>query len=1456
MATISAISNGDWHSTSTWSTSGIPTSSDTVYLGGYTVTIGTNTLAACQDLVLHANGATATAGTLHITSSDAFLDISADLVVGVACTTTEGSIFILGTCVTCEITVGGTLRSVSTTDMTYGFIQRRGNFSTACDITINGNYVSPTSGINSWMLLGAYNTNGSVYDTWTWNGSITFDGHQNGGSYRGLINGDTSSATNLIINGDVYFNYTADGVIGGMLLGTIDPPNPMSIIINGNLTNGGNVSIASACYTLCSSTNTVDTYSLGRTISVEGDVIALDAYPAIIGRGGNLTVTGSVTTINGLGTAIQLEGDVSGNIGRVVAPASSEGVIQYGTTYVGDVSISEVDCRDQLVNTTDTLVSLAASSVPVDIYLDVIYPGACIGVKPMVNASTTLVVDSLHTADTSTAATLAPQPGIDTAAYPSVKTVLSSLIVGNLGAWPISGLWQLADASSTIQARDQNNQPITLVQGGDIPTIADVRQGVAVGSEVGTLIVPQAANVAVGVVYDNGTVGTLNSSSGLTTLQSDISAIRLVTDQLELVEQQEAGTDRYYNDVVSLINLSAATPGAASFTDTQGHTFTRNGSNANIVASPISLGNQSLSLRGSYFSYSDASLVLGVSDFTIELFVILDGTPNNYGAVIAGGSYNNGQWSIRRAGPTQLLFTTGTGANVLFGILDDVSWYHLAVVRESGVVKTYLNGVLGDTGTDTVNYSSSTVYLGTDTAIIGHSTIANVRISKTVRYTTGFTVPTVEFPVTYKEPIHVITAYIDPMIGENVGQLVVDVADIREVTDKIGFDSTVPVTHDRDYSSVVTLINLKEAVPNTATFMDVQGHTFTRNGSNASVDTTETYLGNPVITLTGNIFNSTSADFALGTSDFTIEFWFKPNTDRTLYGSILSTGPYSSGHWSIRRNGTSSDFMYTTGTGAGAIIGTIADNTWTHVAVVRESGVVTTYLNGGLGSTVADTRNYTGTTLYVGTDTNFVCQGTVSNVRISRIVRYTTGFTPPTVEYPVINAVGYYEVIASGGTTVDSSAQLTTIQTALSSVDASVIDIKAQTDLLAFTAAGVVADGGANATDYTARFDTLDTTTAAIKAKTDLLSFIGYETVITGDVHISDVAALLHFDDNFTTHNNLVGNVTGDVTLDTTEKKFGTASAKFNGGFIEYTTTTSTAFGTGDFTVEAWVRHTTFSTTRPHLISNVPQATLRAGTWSLVVLQNQIQFVEVVDSTYPGAYFTLPTPLTVDTWRHIAVTRSNGTVMLFIDGALIGSQPLAVDFNEGSYPLTLGTGASYNAHYGHMDEVRVTKGVARYMTTFTAPLLPFSTVAGTAIVEVEGVIGNAILECKDIEKVDYTARFDTLDTSVAGITTGGTVDLSSLATPISEIKAKTDLLSFGANGVNATASVDTSTIATTTANLINPGVTGLVQQLTTHNTDISQQLTTIQTDLNSVNDQSTDVLTTITKVKNLVIAGQ
>jgi hypothetical protein len=156
-------------------------------------------------------------------------------------------------------------------------------------------------------------------------------------------------------------------------------------------------------------------------------------------------------------------------------------------------------------------------------------------------------------------------------------------------------------------------------------------------------------------------------------------------------------------------------------------------------------------------------------------------------------------------------------------------------------------------------------------------------------------------------------------------------------------------------------------------------------------------------------------------SDFTIECWFFANARG---GMILNMGGGSGIAWAsyefvnntdgINFAGSSSNSGYDIGseTGATGRIGTIALNTWNHLAVTRNGNVYRGFVNGTQGYTqtlsltpydtstrgLAIGSNYA-TTWGTGTPTNTV-NGYIQDVRITNgLARYTSAFTPPTAEF-------------------------------------------------------------------------------------------------------------------------------------------------------------------------------------------------------------------------------------------------------------------------------------------------------------------------------------------------------------------------------------------------------------------------------------------------------------------------
>lgn len=224
-----------------------------------------------------------------------------------------------------------------------------------------------------------------------------------------------------------------------------------------------------------------------------------------------------------------------------------------------------------------------------------------------------------------------------------------------------------------------------------------------------------------------------------------------------------------------------------------------------------------------------------------------------------------------------------------------------------------------------------------------------------------------------------------------------------------------------------------------------------------------------------------------------------------------------------------------------------------------------------------------------------------------------------------------------------------------------------------------------------------------------------------GDLNYSNVSLLLHMDgDNGSTNfadssssPKTVGAINGTPALSTAQAKFGSSSLLLNntGTSANSSDTLRIASGgaggafdlsTGDFTIEFHIRPAAAQTTR--LIIGSANALFGTGGWGI-----RLDSGSLVLLGSGNGQGSVSWAWSANTWYHIAVCRSGATTKIFVDGTQVGSNltPTFAAESAGSY-VYLGAHASenYNASYGfngHLDEVRITKGVARYTANFTAP---------------------------------------------------------------------------------------------------------------------------------------------------------
>lgn len=210
------------------------------------------------------------------------------------------------------------------------------------------------------------------------------------------------------------------------------------------------------------------------------------------------------------------------------------------------------------------------------------------------------------------------------------------------------------------------------------------------------------------------------------------------------------------------------------------------------------------------------------------------------------------------------------------------------------------------------------------------------------------------------------------------------------------------------------------------------------------------------------------------------------------------------------------------------------------------------------------------------------------------------------------------------------------------------------------------------------------------------------------DPYFASVVSLLHFNgaDGSTTFTDQTGKVwtpSGGVAIDTDQSKFGGASGLFTNGKITTPSTADFAFGTGDFTVEVWARPSSgggdqavidFNSVAPGFAI---YAYFAAGGGFGAGLINRD-----TSAWIKGATGTV----VANVQQHIAVSRESGTVRVFVGGTQTAAGTYTA--NLVAVPCTIGQNYIGTQPYnGHLDDLRVTKGVARYTANFTPPTAAF-----------------------------------------------------------------------------------------------------------------------------------------------------
>lgn len=176
----------------------------------------------------------------------------------------------------------------------------------------------------------------------------------------------------------------------------------------------------------------------------------------------------------------------------------------------------------------------------------------------------------------------------------------------------------------------------------------------------------------------------------------------------------------------------------------------------------------------------------------------------------------------------------------------------------------------------------------------------------------------------------------------------------------------------------------------------------------------------------------------------------------------------------------------------------------------------------------------------------------------------------------------------------------------------------------------------------------------------------------------------------------------GNAQVSTSVTKFGTGSMSFDGtgDWLTAIDTPNLQLSTGNFTIEGWVYLNAVGSARGFVSKGTSTTGWSLGTNS----SNQVVFSDTATS------FASTGTLAVSTWYHIAVVRegtgSNQT-KIYINGTNDGTGTVATNFNQTSIMYVGADRVGSSALNGYIDDLRITKGIARYSANFTPPSGPY-----------------------------------------------------------------------------------------------------------------------------------------------------
>jgi hypothetical protein len=212
---------------------------------------------------------------------------------------------------------------------------------------------------------------------------------------------------------------------------------------------------------------------------------------------------------------------------------------------------------------------------------------------------------------------------------------------------------------------------------------------------------------------------------------------------------------------------------------------------------------------------------------------------------------------------------------------------------------------------------------------------------------------------------------------------------------------------------------------------------------------------------------------------------------------------------------------------------------------------------------------------------------------------------------------------------------------------------------------------------------------------------------LSSDPDFSSVSLLLHMDGTngsttFTdsSSNALTLTANGNAQISTAQSKFGGASGLFDGTVDNLTVSNAVLniASSGNYTWEGWF-YATSTGGYKCIINN--DFSFSATPRLYLKDSNLLGYIDSNDR------ISHQTTVTTNTWHHFAMVRASNVTHVYLNGVQSSTSYTYSSASNNDMRIGSDSGGSGQDFAGYLDDIRITKGVARYTANFTPPTAAF-----------------------------------------------------------------------------------------------------------------------------------------------------